>query len=59
MADSPFLTGKEANWHADVTWFLENDNNYIKVLEGKYDKQKQPVQQTQALSALERARMKG
>jgi hypothetical protein len=38
MADSPFLTGKETNWHADVTWLLANDNNYIKVFEGKYDR---------------------
>jgi len=38
MSESPFLTGKETNWHADVTWFLANDNNYVKVLEGKYDR---------------------
>jgi len=38
IAQSPFLTGKETNWHADVTWFLANDNNYVKGLEGKYDR---------------------
>jgi hypothetical protein len=42
MADSPFLTGKEANWHADVTWFLVNDENYTKVHENKYSVKKQP-----------------
>lgn len=35
---SEFLTGKSknSNWKADFDWFIENDTNAIKVLEGKY-----------------------
>ena len=35
---SDFLTGnlKNSNWKADLDWFIENDTNAIKVLEGKY-----------------------
>lgn len=38
---SKFLTGKVKNskWKADFDWFIENDNNCIKVLEGKYSEQ--------------------
>ena len=42
MANSPFLTGKETSWHADVTWFLVNDENYTKVHENKYNKKVEP-----------------
>ena len=35
---SSFLTGESKNskWKADFDWFIENDTNCIKVLEGKY-----------------------
>ena len=34
---SEFLTGNtKSNWKADFDWFIENDTNCIKVLEGKY-----------------------
>lgn len=35
---SRFLTGnaKNSKWKADFDWFIENDTNCIKVLEGKY-----------------------
>lgn len=35
---SDFLTGKTktSKWRADFDWFIENDTNAIKVLEGKY-----------------------
>lgn len=35
---SKFLTGntKNSTWKADFDWFIENDTNCIKVLEGKY-----------------------
>lgn len=37
-AQSDFLTGnvKNSRWKADFDWFVENDTNCIKVLEGKY-----------------------
>ena len=40
---SDFLTGnvKNSKWKADFDWFIENDTNCIKVLEGKYNNSKQ------------------
>lgn len=35
---SDFCTGKnERGWKADFDWLIKNDNNMVKVLEGKYD----------------------
>lgn len=35
---SNFCTGKnDRGWKADFDWLIKNDNNIIKVLEGKYD----------------------
>lgn len=35
---SAFCRGKnDRNWKVDFSWFIENSNNYLKVLEGKYD----------------------
>lgn len=35
---SVFCTGKnERGWKADFDWLIKNDNNMVKVLEGKYD----------------------
>jgi hypothetical protein len=37
VSKTPFLTGNgPRGWKADVDWFLKDDN-YIKVMEGKYD----------------------
>lgn len=37
VADSPFCCGQnDRGWTADVSWILDNSDNYIKVLEGKY-----------------------
>ncbi len=34
----PFLRGEgERGWKADFDWFVANDTNYLRVLEGKYD----------------------
>lgn len=34
----PFFVGSgERGWKGDFDWFIENDTNYTKVLEGKYD----------------------
>jgi len=43
---SPFLLGKnEKGWKATFYWFIENDNNYLKVLEGNY-KSSKPFKKT-------------
>ena len=41
ISATPFLTGdNDRNWRADVSWILSNSDNYIKVMEGKYDNNK-------------------
>lgn len=44
-AQSDFLTGnvKNSRWKADFDWFVENDTNCIKVLEGKYSNTNKPL----------------
>lgn len=38
MASSDFCLGKgKTGWKASVDFFLENDNNFVKALEGRYD----------------------
>ncbi len=44
LSNSDFACGKgnprnpgDKPWVATIDWFLSNDNNYLKVLEGKYD----------------------
>jgi len=40
VACSDFLCGQgERGWRADCDWLLQNDTNYVKILEGKYDNQ--------------------
>ena len=35
--DSDFLVGiNERGWKATIDWLLQNDTNYVKVLEGRY-----------------------
>lgn len=34
---SDFMTGRSGNWRANIDWFIENDNNMRKTLEGNYD----------------------
>jgi len=48
LADSKFATGKIADkngrtWKADIDWLIVNDNNIVKVLEGKYDEKEKGV----------------
>jgi len=41
VATNPFLQGKtDSHWKADFDWLIENDKNYVKVLEGKYENTK-------------------
>ena len=38
ISSSSFCTGSGGTgWKADIDWILENDTNYVKVFEGKYD----------------------
>jgi hypothetical protein len=38
IAKSSFCTGhNDRGWKADFEWLIENDNNIVKVMEGKYD----------------------
>jgi len=40
---SAFCRGKnDRGWKIDFSWFVENGNNYLKVLEGKYDDKQKP-----------------
>lgn len=44
MAASPFCRGEnDRGWKPDLDWIIDNDNNAVKVLEGKYDRS--PAQQ--------------
>ena len=39
---SDFLTGKnDRGWKMTLDWLIENDTNWVKVMEGKYDNVKQ------------------
>ena len=37
LSASSFAKGEKQDWKATIDWFIANDNNYIKALEGKYD----------------------
>ena len=37
---SDFLSGRKTNWRASWDWFMANDENILRVLEGNYDNQK-------------------
>lgn len=36
IATNRFLSGKKTQWRATFDWLIENDRNYMKVLEGHY-----------------------
>lgn len=37
IENSDFLLGKKLSWKVDFDWVFCSPNNYIKILEGKYD----------------------
>ena len=42
LEDSEFCKGdNDRGWKADFDWIMQNDNNMLKVLEGKYDNRKE------------------
>ena len=43
LASSDFATGKnDRQWRADLGWLIRNDENHVKVSEGKYDNRAKP-----------------
>jgi len=43
IVETPFLSGQnERGWRADFDWIIKNDDNYTKVLEGKYGGKPEP-----------------
>jgi len=57
--NSSFCCGNNnRNWQASFDWLIENDNNYIKVLEGKYDNKEEFTDKNKLLEMAEMA-MKG
>jgi hypothetical protein len=44
--NTPFLRGENKNkWRATFDWLIENDKNYLKVLEGQYNEARGPTEQ--------------
>lgn len=50
ILESDFLMGKSGNWRADIDWFISNETNILKILEGKYTNgtKKDPVNHAKA-----------
>lgn len=45
VQESSFLTGENKNnWKCTFDWLIENDNNYVKVLEGQYSNKEKTSQ---------------
>jgi predicted phage replisome organizer len=56
VESSDFLTGKSSNWKANFDWIFTNDSNYIKIMEGCYNKDdeiKKPVDLTNTKHTIE------
>lgn len=43
VEESNFLTGKAGSWKCSFDWLVENDKNYLKVMEGNYDNKKKEI----------------
>jgi len=53
IESTPFLRGENnQKWKADFDWIIENDTNYIKVLEGKYGSSEEVKTDRQIMVAL-------
>jgi uncharacterized protein YdaU (DUF1376 family) len=42
---SDFLNGIKSDWKANFDWMIENDTNWLKIIEGKYDNKGETPQQ--------------
>lgn len=50
LSNSSFAKGNgKTGWRVSLDWFIDNDNNYIKALEGKYDDPHDPMEKYRRL----------
>ena len=59
ISESKFLLGESENsdWKANFDWFIKNDDNFLKILEGVYaDKETKPVIKNKASAVFDQAR---
>lgn len=49
---SDFLSGRKTNWRASWDWFMANDENILRVLEGNYDNQKKKYREDPIKAAM-------
>jgi hypothetical protein len=56
ILESDFLLGRTGNWKASFDWFIENETNYLKVLEGNYSKKSGQSKPTQGQNAFDVAK---
>jgi hypothetical protein len=55
--ETPFLRGEGSKgWRADFDWFISNDRNVVKVLEGKYDHSQRADPRNNGISVFEKLR---
>lgn len=55
--ETPFLRGEGSKgWRADFDWFISNDRNVVKVLEGKYDHNERAGPSNTGVSVFEKLR---
>jgi len=58
IKESDFLSGKNGGWKATFDWLIDNDTNYIKVLEDTYANAGQAPQKSSFQSELEKIRQR-
>lgn len=56
ILESDFLLGKTGKWKASFDWFIENDSNYLKVLEGNYANKPSQAKPSQGLNPFDVAK---
>jgi hypothetical protein len=56
ILESDFLLGRTGNWKASFDWFIENETNYLKVLEGNYSKKSGQAKPSQGQNAFDVAK---
>lgn len=58
IKESDFLSGKNGSWKATFDWLIENDTNYIKVLEDTYANPGKTSQKSSFQSELDKIRQR-
>jgi hypothetical protein len=55
--ETPFLRGEGSQgWRADFDWFISNDRNVVKVMEGKYDQNERASPGNNSVNVFEKLR---